>query len=216
MCLLPTTACCQLAANPLPGATCFAACRDELLSYDPYDEGTFCRSRFWLLMAYGVCLGAIAGSVLVMLHRGGDVSSILQVSGIAMYTGCLGQSGGRSSMAGKLESRSVAEHKGGLGASVLGCPRSPAFTPNHFTFPDNTPHARCRASLGQRWCSSRADQRARAALATTLSSVVRPAPGGLLPICCISLQPYLPILRQHCFLFVPSLLCASDILRIAV
>ena len=25
----------------------------RLLSYDPYDEGTFCRSRFWLLMAYG-------------------------------------------------------------------------------------------------------------------------------------------------------------------
>lgn len=27
-----------------------SVCRDELLSYDPYDEGTFCRSRFWLLM----------------------------------------------------------------------------------------------------------------------------------------------------------------------
>lgn len=54
--------------------------RDELLSYDPYDEGTFCRSRFWLLMAYGISLSAICGSVLVMLHKGGDVSAILQVA----------------------------------------------------------------------------------------------------------------------------------------
>jgi len=54
-------------------------CRDELLSYDPYDEGTFCRSRFWLLMAYGISLSAIGGSVLVMLHNSGDVSCILQV-----------------------------------------------------------------------------------------------------------------------------------------
>ncbi|KAL4854493.1 Transmembrane protein 50 [Chlorella vulgaris] len=54
--------------------------RDELLSYDPYDEGTFCRSRFWLLVAYAVSLGAIGGSVLVMLHNGGAVASILQVA----------------------------------------------------------------------------------------------------------------------------------------
>jgi hypothetical protein len=31
-------------------------------------------------MAYALSLGAIAGSVLVMLHRGGEVSSILQVA----------------------------------------------------------------------------------------------------------------------------------------
>ena len=55
-------------------------CRDELLSYDPYDEGTFCRSRFWLLMAYAISLGAIGGSVLVMLHKGGDASGIAQVA----------------------------------------------------------------------------------------------------------------------------------------
>lgn len=54
--------------------------RDELLSYDTYDEGMYCRSRIWLLMAYALSLGAIAGSVLVMLHRGGEVSSILQVA----------------------------------------------------------------------------------------------------------------------------------------
>lgn len=54
---------------------------DELLSYDTYDEGMYCRSRIWLLMAYALSLGAIAGSVLVMLHRGGEVSSILQVGG---------------------------------------------------------------------------------------------------------------------------------------
>lgn len=50
------------------------------MSYDAYDEGVYCRSRIWLLMAYALSLGAIAGSVLVMLHRGGEVSSILQVS----------------------------------------------------------------------------------------------------------------------------------------
>lgn len=49
------------------------------MSYDAYDEGVYCRSRIWLLMAYALSLGAIAGSVLVMLHRGGEVSSILQV-----------------------------------------------------------------------------------------------------------------------------------------
>ncbi|PSC73905.1 transmembrane 50-like protein [Micractinium conductrix] len=54
--------------------------RDELLSYDPYDEGTFCRSRFWLLMAYGISLAAIGGSVVVMLHTGGSVASIMQVA----------------------------------------------------------------------------------------------------------------------------------------
>lgn len=58
---------------------------DELLSYDPYDEGTFCRSRFWLLMAYGISLAAIGSSVLVMLHKGGDVAPILQVE----RAGCL-------------------------------------------------------------------------------------------------------------------------------
>ena len=55
-------------------------CRDELLSYDASDEGEFCRSRFWLLMAYAISLGSIGGSVLVMLHKGGDVAPILQVA----------------------------------------------------------------------------------------------------------------------------------------
>ena len=63
--------------TPHPHPSC---CRDELLSYDPYDEGTFCRSRFWLLMAYAISLGAIGGSVLVMLHKGGDASGIAQVA----------------------------------------------------------------------------------------------------------------------------------------
>ncbi|GAB4823760.1 hypothetical protein N2152v2_010806 [Parachlorella kessleri] len=41
--------------------------RDELQSFD-YDEGVYCRARFWLLSAYIVSIGAIIGSVLVMLH----------------------------------------------------------------------------------------------------------------------------------------------------
>lgn len=76
--------------------------RDELLSYDPYDEGTFCRSRFWLLMAYGISLAAIGSSVLVMLHKGGDVAPILQVAfilgaALVLFTSrSEGESGGTS------------------------------------------------------------------------------------------------------------------------
>lgn len=46
-----------------------AACRDELDDqYDAFDEGVYCRSRFWLFISYLVSLGAIIGSILVLLH----------------------------------------------------------------------------------------------------------------------------------------------------
>lgn len=43
-------------------------CRDELLDYDPFDEGLFCRARLWLFMAYVVSFGSFAGAVWVLLQ----------------------------------------------------------------------------------------------------------------------------------------------------
>lgn len=43
--------------------------RDELMEYDPFDEGLYCRSRFWLFIAYVVSFGAIAGAVWVLLQN---------------------------------------------------------------------------------------------------------------------------------------------------
>ena len=42
--------------------------RDELMEYDPFDEGVFCRSRFWLFISYCVSFGSIAGAVWVLLQ----------------------------------------------------------------------------------------------------------------------------------------------------
>lgn len=42
--------------------------RDELLDYDPFDEGLYCRARLWLFMAYVVSFGSVAGSVWVLLQ----------------------------------------------------------------------------------------------------------------------------------------------------
>ncbi|KAK9809248.1 hypothetical protein WJX72_012057 [[Myrmecia] bisecta] len=41
--------------------------RDELQEYDPFDEGVFCRSRFWLFLSYVVSSSAVIGSVMVLL-----------------------------------------------------------------------------------------------------------------------------------------------------
>ena len=46
---------------------CMHACRDELQEYDPFDEGVFCRSRFWLFISYVVSFASVAGSVWVLL-----------------------------------------------------------------------------------------------------------------------------------------------------
>jgi hypothetical protein len=58
--------------------------RDELASYDPWsDDGAFCRSRTWMLLAYTTCVGAIAGAVVVMIHVGGawlGLAATLQVA----------------------------------------------------------------------------------------------------------------------------------------
>lgn len=44
--------------------------RRDTLSYDSFgDDGEFCRARGWLLLAYLVSFAAVAGAVLVMLHR---------------------------------------------------------------------------------------------------------------------------------------------------
>ena len=40
-----------------------------MAAVDPFDEGVFCRSRFWLLAAYGVSGAAVVSAVAVMLHQ---------------------------------------------------------------------------------------------------------------------------------------------------
>lgn len=42
--------------------------RDELAEFDPFDEGVYCRSRFWLFVSYIVSFGAIIGAVWVFLQ----------------------------------------------------------------------------------------------------------------------------------------------------
>ncbi len=42
-------------------------CRDELEEYDPFDEGVFCRSRFWLFISYVVSFASVVGAVWVLL-----------------------------------------------------------------------------------------------------------------------------------------------------
>lgn len=41
--------------------------RDELEEYDPFDEGVFCRSRFWLFISYVVSFASVVGAVWVLL-----------------------------------------------------------------------------------------------------------------------------------------------------
>ena len=43
--------------------------RDELQEYDPFDEGVFCRSRFWMFISYLVSFASIIGSVWVLLGK---------------------------------------------------------------------------------------------------------------------------------------------------
>ncbi|KAK9830631.1 hypothetical protein WJX81_007042 [Elliptochloris bilobata] len=43
--------------------------REELESHDPFDEGVFCRSRFWLFLSYVVSFASIVGSVAVLLSQ---------------------------------------------------------------------------------------------------------------------------------------------------
>ena len=44
-------------------------CREELESHDAFDEGVFCRSRFWLFLSYVVSFASIIGSVAVLLSQ---------------------------------------------------------------------------------------------------------------------------------------------------
>jgi hypothetical protein len=46
--------------------------RDDLQDYDPFDDGGFCRSRFWLFISYIVSFGAVAGAVWVLLQDYGE------------------------------------------------------------------------------------------------------------------------------------------------
>jgi hypothetical protein len=49
------------------------------VDYDPFDDGGFCRSRFWLFISYIVSFGAVAGAVWVLLQDYGK-PSVLQSS----------------------------------------------------------------------------------------------------------------------------------------
>ena len=59
---------------------------DEVQGYDPWnDDGVYCRSRVWLLVAYLVAGGSIAGAAAVMIHSGGaalGMACVLQVASI--------------------------------------------------------------------------------------------------------------------------------------
>jgi hypothetical protein len=58
---------------------------DEISSVDPWDEGVYCRSRVWLLVAYVVCAISIAGATIIMLTAGASgvgIASVVQVASI--------------------------------------------------------------------------------------------------------------------------------------
>ncbi|KAG7670609.1 hypothetical protein NADE_002230 [Nannochloris sp. 'desiccata'] len=59
---------------------------DEISSVDPWnDEGVYCRSRTWLLVAYLVCAAAIGGATVTMLTAGASgigIASVVQVASI--------------------------------------------------------------------------------------------------------------------------------------
>ena len=48
-------------------SSCHVVCRDELEEYDPFDEGVFCRSRFWLFISYVVSFASVVGAGWVLL-----------------------------------------------------------------------------------------------------------------------------------------------------
>ena len=62
--------------------------RDELLEYDPYDEGVFCRARFWLFISYVVSFGSIIGAVWVLLQ---DYALVEGVDNVWPGVACLFQ-----------------------------------------------------------------------------------------------------------------------------
>eukprot|EP00882_Tetradesmus_deserticola_P003957 GHRQ01004183.1.p1 GENE.GHRQ01004183.1~~GHRQ01004183.1.p1 ORF type:complete len:172 (+),score=21.30 GHRQ01004183.1:184-699(+) len=43
--------------------------RDDLQDYDPFDDGGFCRSRFWLFLSYVVSFGSVVGAVWVLMQH---------------------------------------------------------------------------------------------------------------------------------------------------
>lgn len=43
--------------------------RDDLVEYDPFDDGGFCRSRFWLFLSYVVSFASVVGSVWVLMQH---------------------------------------------------------------------------------------------------------------------------------------------------
>ncbi|CAK0778991.1 hypothetical protein CVIRNUC_004677 [Coccomyxa viridis] len=68
--------------------------RDELEEYDPFDEGVFCRSRFWLFISYIVSFASVVGAVWVLLGHyalNPDVSTVWPgIAGLFQVTLILG------------------------------------------------------------------------------------------------------------------------------
>ena len=60
---------------------------DEIQNYDPWDEGVYCRSRIWLLLAYLLSGGAVAGAVAVMIGSGGGPIGIACTVQVASLLG---------------------------------------------------------------------------------------------------------------------------------
>ena len=61
-----------------PATASTVAHRDDE-SYDPFDEGVYCRSRFWLFVSYLVSFGAIVGAVWVFLGAYATVPGVPSV-----------------------------------------------------------------------------------------------------------------------------------------
>lgn len=62
MCVLPTPP-----SHSLPSSH-----RDDLQDYDPFDDGGFCRSRFWLFISYIVSFASVVGAVWVLMQHYGE------------------------------------------------------------------------------------------------------------------------------------------------
>lgn len=45
-----------------------STCREELENFDAFDEGVFCRSRFWLFISYVVSFASVIAAVWVLLQ----------------------------------------------------------------------------------------------------------------------------------------------------
>lgn len=60
---------------------------DEIQGLDPWDEDVYCRSRTWMLIAYGTSVGAMVGAAAVMIGVGGGAVGLACVLQVACILG---------------------------------------------------------------------------------------------------------------------------------